>query len=193
MLRQVSHSLLRIRRFRKDEEGATAIEFAIIAPVLLLIMFGIVEFSLAAFTQSVMEGATTLSSRLGKTGYSEQGLSREDTIRAALDNRAGTFLDVDRITIASKFYGQFDQIGDEEPYIDTNHNLRYDTGETYTDVNGNGHWDADMASQGYGDANDIVVYTVTYPWRVMSPLMKPFFEDGILELRSVAVVKNEPY
>lgn len=180
-------------RFRRDESGTAAIEFAVIAPVLLLIMFGIIEFSLAMFMQSVMEGATTLSSRLGKTGYSQQGISREDTIRAALNQRAGTFLDVDEITITSKFYGQFDQIGDEEPYIDTNHNHRYDTGETYTDVNGNGHWDADMAEPGYGDANDIVVYTVTYPWQIMTPVMRPFFDNGILPLRSVAVVKNEPY
>ena len=193
MLRPINQPVYRIISFQKHQEGATAIEFAIIAPVLLLIMFGIIEFSMAMFTQSIMEGATTLTSRLGKTGYSDQGVSREDTIRNALQARAGIFLDPTKITITSKFYGQFDQIGDAEPYIDKNHNNRYDTGETYTDVNGNGHWDADMGEQGYGDANDIVVYTVTYPWKIMTPIMKPFFTNGILNLRSVAVVKNEPY
>ena len=78
--------------------------------------------------------------------------------------------------------------------IDTDHDGRYDTGETYTDVNGNGHWDADMAAQGYGDANDIVVYTVTYPWKINTPMVSQFFSnDGELTLSASAVVKNEPY
>lgn len=184
----------RKRCFRRSEEGVAAIEFAFIAPVLLLFIFGTVEFSLAMFVQSVMEGATTMSSRLGKTGYSESGQSREDTILNALKARAGTFFNPNLVTITSKFYGQFDQIGDAEPYTDTNHNGRYDTGETYSDVNGNGHWDADMGQQGYGDANDIVVYTVTYPWKIQTPLIAKFVNgNGQLNLRAVAVVKNEPY
>ncbi|MFO1242466.1 MAG: TadE/TadG family type IV pilus assembly protein [Rickettsiales bacterium] len=186
--------LLNTFRFYRSEEGVTAIEFAFIAPVLLLFMFGTIEFSLVMFVQSVMEGATTLSSRLGKTGYTESGQSREDTIINALKARAGVFFDPSLITITSKFYGQFDQIGDSEPYTDTNHNGRYDTGETYSDVNGNGHWDADMGQQGYGDANDIVVYTVTYPWRINTPLISKFISNnGNVTLRAVAVVKNEPY
>lgn len=170
------------------------IEFAFIAPVLMLFICGIVELSLVMYVQSVIEGATTLTSRLGKTGYIEGGQSRETTIMNALQVRAGTFLDPTKVTITSKFYGQFDQIGDEEPYIDTDHDGRYDTGETYTDVNGNGHWDADMAAQGYGDANDIVVYTVTYPWKINTPMVSQFFSnDGELTLSASAVVKNEPY
>lgn len=170
------------------------IEFAFIAPVLMLFICGIVELSLVMYVQSVIEGATTLTSRLGKTGYIEGGQSRETTIMNALQERAGKFLEPSKVTITSKFYGQFDQIGDEEPYIDTDHDGQHDAGETYTDVNGNGIWDADMAEQGYGNANDIVVYTVAYPWRINTPMIAQFVgDDGQLTLRSSAVVKNEPY
>ncbi len=176
------------------EEGTTAIEFAFIAPVLMLMMFGIIELSLAMYTQSVMEGATSLSSRLGKTGYTESGISREQTIRNMLNARASGLLDTERFTIASKSYSQFDTIGDMEPFIDANHNEQHDPGETYTDINGNGAWDEDMGREGYGNANDIVVYTVTYPWHVATPILDAVFgDDGTVVLKASAVVKNEPY
>jgi len=212
------------KRVLRQQDGNVIIEFAIIAPVLLLIVFGIVELSLIMYTQSVMEGATTISARLGKTGYTEDGISREQTILDALNAHATGFVDVSRFTIESKSYGQFDEIGDAEPYVDTNGNGAYDgaeaytdqngngaydsgepyvdsdgngahgTGETYTDVNGNGSWDEDMGEAGYGDANDIVVYTVNYPWSIMTPMMSAIMGDnGVITLTASAVVKNEPY
>lgn len=179
---------------RKNEDGVTVVEFALIAPVLFMFIFGIIELSLVMYVQSVIEGATTLTSRLGKTGYVDGGQSRETTLMNALQSRAGIFLDPSHVTITSKFYGQFDQIGDEEPYIDTDHDGHRDSNETYTDVNGNGQWDADMAAQGYGDANDIVVYTVSYPWQINTPFVSRLVgDDGLVTLSAVAVVKNEPY
>ncbi len=176
------------------EEGTTAIEFAFIAPVLMLMMFGIIELSLMMYTQSVMEGATSISSRLGKTGYTESGISREQTIRNKLSARATGLLNVSLFTIQSKSYSQFDTIGEAEPFLDANGNGQHDAGENYTDVNGNGVWDEDMGRAGYGNANDIVVYNVSYPWHVATPLIGRIFgEDGTLVLKASAVVKNEPY
>ena len=96
--------------------------------------------------------------------------------------------------MTSTFYKQFDQIGDPEPYIDANGNGSYTAGESYTDVNGNGQWDADMGSSGYGSANDIVVYTITYPWPISTPIMSDLLgSSGIYSITTHAVVKNEPY
>jgi len=59
----------------KDENGATSVEFAIILPVLILILFGIFEFGLAyrdylAITHAAREGA-----RLAAVGnYSEESV-----------------------------------------------------------------------------------------------------------------------
>lgn len=183
-----------LRRFRHTENGASAVEFAIIAPVLLLLLFGIVEFSLIMMVHNVMEGATAISSRLGKTGYAAPGVTRQQTIIDAITSRAGTIIDPLKLTVSSTFYKQFDQIGDPEPYIDANGNGSYTAGESYTDVNGNGQWDADMGSSGYGSANDIVVYTITYPWPISTPIMSDLLgSSGIYSITTHAVVKNEPY
>ncbi len=216
---------LSCQRCWHDREGGALIEFAFLAPILLLMVFGTVEMALVMYVQSVMEGATTISARLGKTGYSESGISREQTIRNMRYEHANDFIDPSYFGVEAKTYGQFDQIGDQEPFMDSNGNSVYDggeaytdsngngaydtgepyadadgngsrnAGETYSDVNGNGQWDADMGQAGYGDANDIVVYTVTYPWRISTPLIARLVGDGngTVTLRAAAVVKNEPY
>jgi Flp pilus assembly pilin Flp len=182
-------------RFTRARDGVTAVEFALLAPVLMLMMFGIIEFSLIMVAYNTMEGATAISSRLGKTGYTASGLTRQQTIINAIDDRAGSLIDISRITVASKFYKQYDQINDPEPYIDANGNSSYDAGENYTDINGNGAWDADMGSSGYGSAGDVVVYTVSYPWALMTPIISRIIgnEAGAITITTHAVVKNEPY
>ena len=182
-----------LRRFTRCRDGVTAVEFAIIAPVLLLLVFGIIEFALLMLATNILESATSLSSRLGKTGYAQSGISREETILASVRSRAGLLLDPDQLTITSKFYEQFDQIGDAEPWNDTNHNGIPEVGE-YVDINGNGKYDADMGQAGYGNADDIVVYTVSYPWHVITPIMREFIgTKGVFTITTHAVVKNEPY
>lgn len=180
--------------FVRREEGVGAIEFAIIAPTLLLLLFGIIEFSLIMMVQSIMEGATAAASRLGKTGYAASGLTREQTILQAITDRAGSIINSNNLTIQSKFYKELDQINDPEPYTDANHNGYYDVGETFTDINGNGVWDADMGASGYGSAGDVVVYTISYPWTILTPIMSDIIgSNGVFTITTHAVVKNEPY
>ncbi|PZP87276.1 MAG: hypothetical protein DI582_00470 [Azospirillum brasilense] len=169
-------------------------EFAMLAPVLLLLIFGVIEFSLIMLVSNILENATSISSRLGKTGYAQSGLSREDTIRQSIEQRAGGLVDPQKLSITSKYYAQFDQIGDAEPWNDSNGNGVAEVGE-YNDINGNGQYDADMGLAGYGDAEDIVVYTVHYPWNVLTPFMRELIGDaqGNFPIETHAVVKNEPY
>ncbi|MEJ0010825.1 MAG: TadE/TadG family type IV pilus assembly protein [Alphaproteobacteria bacterium] len=178
----------------RDESGVTAVEFAIVAPILLLLLFGILEFSGIMLVSVLMEGATNMSSRLGATGYSSGGESRTQTILDAVKQNAGVLIDANNVTVTAESYGQFNQIGQPEPYTDTNHNGQYDAGEPYTDINGNGQWDADMGAAGYGGAGDVVVYTVSYPWHIMTPMMGRLIgTGGIYTITAHAVVKNEPY
>lgn len=185
-----------MKRFRmkmlNNTRGTAAIEFAVIAPVLVMLLFGTLEMSIATMVTNVMESATANSSRLGKTGYSASGQSRTQTIINAITARAGALINPSLLTITAKSYKQFDQIGKPEPWTDTNHDGIAQVGE-YTDVNGNGQWDADMGVAGYGNANDVVVYTISYPWRITTPIIAKFFPSGIYTITTSAVVKNEPY
>ena len=82
-------------RFAGDPRGTAAIEFGLISLVLITFIIGIVEFSLIMLAQNSLEAATNISSRLGKTGFTEDGLTREDTIIAELEDHAGAIFDTD--------------------------------------------------------------------------------------------------
>ena len=181
-------------RLVKNERGVTAIEFAILAPVLFAFMFAIIELSLMFFVEHTIENATFNVSRMGKTGFVEAGQTREDTIRRYLEQRTFGLLDVDQIAIESKSYTNYTNVGQAEPYTDANGNGQHDAGENYTDVNGNGVYDLDQGAAGQGEASEIVLYTITYPWQMITPILGDFIGDnGAYIIQSTAVVKNEPY
>jgi Flp pilus assembly protein TadG len=180
------------RRFCTANEGVSAIEFALIAPVFVLILMAVVEYSMVMFATSVLEGATLSSSRYGKTGYVAAGSTRQQQIIAAITERSSGLLDASRITMTTKVYSAFDKVGDPEPYTDSNGNGMYNLGEAYTDVNGNAQWDSDMGSAGLGNSDDVVVYTVSYPWTIHTPIIRQFL-GSTYTITSRTVVKNEPY
>lgn len=184
------------RNMLRDTEGAAALEFAIVVPVFLLLLFGIIEFSLIMFTKSVMEGATSVTSRLGKTGYTQEGQTRAEMLAELLKEKTNGILDPDKIEIETLVYESFSDISKAEPLIfDANGNGLYDAGDTYQDINGNGAWDKDLGQAGLGQAGDIVVYKVHYPWSVKTPVMRQILgdEEGIFPLDVSVVVRNEPY
>lgn len=180
------------RNYRRCERGITAVEYALILPPLLFLIMGVIEFSLFLFVQSSLEGATFSASRTGKTGFVDSPSTREETILQALDDRVGFFLDMQRMTIDSRSYADFASIGQPEPFVDVNGNGERDITENYTDSNGNGTYDTDMGIEGPGSAGEVVVYTVSYPWRVLNPLFHTYLGETI-EVTSKFVVKNEPY
>jgi Flp pilus assembly protein TadG len=50
---------------RLNERGATAVEFAILLPVLLLILFGIIEFGMIMYGREIVTNATREGARAG--------------------------------------------------------------------------------------------------------------------------------
>ncbi|MBN8543550.1 MAG: pilus assembly protein [Alphaproteobacteria bacterium] len=191
-----------LKQFRKNDDGVTALEFAFVAPVLSLFVMGVIEAAMMMFVQNIIESATFNASRLGKTGFATEGATREETIRAMIDERAGGLLDAELIEIDSMAYGGgFGDINQPEPYTDSNGNGTKDGAEPYIDSNGNGQWDADMGAAGLGNAGDVVVYTVQYPWTLLTPMAGAFFgndeldpdEDPVIVLTARAVVRNEPF
>ena len=184
-----------VRRLWRDESGTTAIEFGFVAIALIYFIIGIIEFSMAMTVGNSLEAATNLSSRLGKTGYidEENELDQEETIRDEIERRVGPMIDMAKLKITNEVYNDFTSLNNpdiledksEPPDGDTN-----DAGE-WTDVDSDGFKDG---ASGIGAAGNLVVYRITYPWQVMTPLVGQFVgSDGIISLTAYSVVKNEPY
>jgi Flp pilus assembly pilin Flp len=185
---------LEIERFRASEEGATAVEFAIISPVLIFITFAIIETGIAFAADILLKNATYDAARTGRTGFVSEKSTQDATVKQKIRSEAGVIMDADKLVIKSLSYKGFDVLKKPEPFIDKNGNGVRDNGENFTDVNGNGVYDKDQGASGYGGTAQVVIYTVTYPWTFHTPLLNRLIgNNGTVELTATAVVQNEPY
>lgn len=182
------------RPFSRDAAGATALEVAFVAPPLILILCGIVELGIMQGAQAVLDNAMFSASRVGKTGFQEAGKTQADAVSAAIKNAASKYLAPAKIHVTSKAYTDYSDVGQPEPFTDTNKNGKRDSSETYTDTNGNGSYDSDRGKSGYGAGAQIVVYTATYDWPISTPLITDLIgKGGVRSLKSEIVVRNEPF
>lgn len=77
--RLLSPAIRRGAGLARDEKGAVAIEFAILAPIFFALVFAIIETSMSFFAQQVLESALQDSTRLIRTGQSQSGKVAWDT------------------------------------------------------------------------------------------------------------------
>ena len=182
---------LGLRRKMRDESGNTAVEFGLLFPTLFFIMVGLMEFSVFFWLDAVLENAALHASRYGITGNTQSGLTREQSITQAIHDNTYNMVDVNNLTITTLVYDNFSDIGQPEPYADANMNGSYDTGETFTDVNGNSVWDSDLGTAGSGGAADIVVYKIEFTSSGLTGLLSPVLDN--MKHEAVVAVRNEPF
>jgi Flp pilus assembly protein TadG len=189
-------------------EGHAILEFAIVLPVMLLLIMGIVEYSLIMFASAVLEGATNYAARVGQTGYyisSSTGAACAPTAtQVANDTQiqlqslyivciAGTrvtgLFDTTQLSLTATDYSGFSS--SNTPTFTSCSNSPSATAITTPP--------SCSSLQNFGSAGDVVVYTLSYPWHIITPLLQPFLctdctnNPGVFTISSSAVVKNEPY
>jgi Flp pilus assembly protein TadG len=79
-----------MRRHVRGAKGATFIEAALITPLLLLLTFGIVEFSALFYVYLALENGVSQAARYGVTGNAIANTSREDSIKTAMRSATPT-------------------------------------------------------------------------------------------------------
>jgi Flp pilus assembly protein TadG len=168
-----------VRRFIRQQDGATAVEFAMVAAPFLAMMFAILETALVFFAGQTLETAGADSARLIMTGQAQtQGFDQAAfknavcaKIYALFDCSAGLYVDV-------KNYSSFGAINTGKP-VDANGNLQTGT-------------------FGYqpGGPGDIVVVRLLYQWPVYVSLLGLNLADSAGSKRllmSTIAFRNEPY
>ena len=219
-------SRIRLRRFARNGEGATVIEFALIFPIVLLITFGTIEMSLYMFSLVTLEAGLKQASRYGITSqnpgayfddpmhaddlakvptkFKAHNDPREMMIGLVLNQYTFDVIKLNDADIHTQTYGSFILVKDGEPYTDTNANGQYDSGEPFQDIacphNGVRDGPGAGATESIGASGAIVVYTVTYNWKVMTPMVGQFLGKPdpnaagryIIPMKASMVAKNEP-
>jgi len=141
------------RRLIKQQDGAAAVEFALVAAPFLALVFAIMETAFVFFAGQALETAVADSSRLIMTGQAQtQGLSQ------------ATF----KNAVCAKIYGLFDcQNG---VYVDVKTFTSFSNVSMPTPVDAQGNFQNNFTYQP-GGPGDIVVVRFFYQWPVYASLL----------------------
>lgn len=177
-------------RLAGDCRGATAVEFAAIAPALLMVLLGTMDLAYNLYATTLLEGAIQKAARESTIeGAESRGLAIDNRVRDAIDDLAfSATIEFDR-----RAYADFSDVSRPEDFTDVNGDGRCNAGEPFEDANGNGTWDPDRARQGMGGARDAVLYTVTVSYPRAFPVMGLLGLSDTVTTRSRTVLRNQPY
>ncbi len=176
-----------LRRFRREELGAYAVEFAMITPLFFTVAFGGFDFGYQMYNRAMLNG---LARDLARDG------TIESRSHAELDAEVRDILWISAhqadIEITRSVFSDFSSVGKPEPYTDGNGNNRCDNNETYEDRNNSSTWDLGGRS-GAGGARDVVVLDINMKYPRIFPVDKLIGSSGEVELAARTVVENQPF
>lgn len=177
----------------RDTEGVTLVEFALVAPVLFMLIFGIFDIGHGLYMQSVLQGAVQDA---GRDSGLESGQLNQIAIDEAVTESVQAvmpFVEEDDIDIVRTNYQSFSDVGTPEDFDDRNDNDIYEDNECFTDRNDNGMWDSDVGAGGLGGADDIVYYEVSVRYDRLFPLWRMIGLPHRGLAQATTVMRNQPF
>ncbi|MGH6786668.1 MAG: TadE/TadG family type IV pilus assembly protein [Novosphingobium sp.] len=183
-------TLLSPRLIRGEERGATTMEFALIAPVLLVMVMGLFDLGYVMYTNSMLEGAIHKAAR---DSTIEGSTSRSAEIDRRVEEAVKAVVLHSTVAFSRKSYASFSDVARPEDFTDINNDGACNAGEPFEDSNGNGSWDQDRGNSGQGGARDAVLYTVTVTYDRPFPVANLIGQDETFSLKSQTVLRNQPY
>lgn len=167
-----------IRRFSRDREGSTAIEFAMIAGPFFLLVLATLEIALIFFAGSIIENAVVETARDIRTGRLQTSGGTEETFRAAVCERVSVIADCGRLAIDVRTFEDFSSTDFSSP------------------LDGDGEIDENGFTFAPGGAGDIVVVRAFYPWQIITPSLGLGLANMSGNRRMIAsatAFRNEPF
>lgn len=178
-----------LRSLPAARDGVAIVEFALIAPVMIMTLLGLFDVGHSVYTRAMLLGAIEKSAR---------DSSIEAATTGALDARVRDMVTSMQpgatLTFNRTAYTNFSDVSQPEDYTESNANGLCDANEPFEDANGNGVWDADRGSSGQGGARDAVLYEVTVSYKRLFPVYSfiPGQTDTVT-LRAASVLRNQPF
>jgi Flp pilus assembly protein TadG len=178
------------RRLSRANDGVAALEFALTAPILLLIIFATLQMAQAYYAQTVVTGMINAAGRASTLQTSQTSYA---SIDSQVASRIKAVVPWATVTFTRKNYADFTDVGRPEDYTDSNHNGVHDATECFADLNGNGTYDTDVGSTGLGGANDVVLYTVKVTYKNMFGYAHFLGLPANQLITASTVLRNQPY
>ena len=173
----------RLRGFRNDSDGATAIEFAIVAVPFFMFAFGIMGLGLHFFTSNALEHGVETVSRQVRTGQAQNGDMNLQSFKDAVCAETAGYINCDDL------------------------NVHVQSGTTWADITptpclsggslaasaGSG---TDLISDYSGGASQVVLITACYEWKLAQSLPYLMLGDlgnGSALIQAASTFRTEPF
>ncbi|MBS0274080.1 MAG: pilus assembly protein [Proteobacteria bacterium] len=170
------------RRWRKDgEKGSAAIEFAMVAPVLFLFLFGIIETGVIFFGSAMLQNATDDTARQIRTGTLSGTLTQKQLTDSICSEVQGLISSTDcsqNLQVDLRSYASFGS-------------------SSYPSVtDGTGMIDPTKLEIDPTTSCSVVLLRSFYPWKILTPLMSTLLQNtttGFYMLFSSSAFRTEPF
>ena len=191
MIGRLSRTGALLRRLHADRGGNTLIEFAIVSPVLLLMIMGLFDMAHTQYSRSVLHGAMQKAGRdltLENANSQQVNIDQRVTDQITSVMPSGATIDLEKLS-----FFEFADVSEPEEFTDMNNDGICNNNEPYIDANENGGWDANRGRDGIGGARDVVLYTatVTYP-RLFPMYSMAGLPDNVVEGQFTGAVRRHP-
>ncbi len=164
------------RRFRRNRRGSAAVEFALVAPLFIALLFAVIETALMFFASQVLETVTQESARMIFTGQAQQGNWTQAQFNDYVCKQIPGLFSCNNISIDVQRYTSFGAIALGNQI----------SGGTFVPPN----------NFNCGGPGDIVVVRLFYPWQLfvtgLGYNIANLSGDKRL-LVATAAFQNEPY
>jgi len=157
-------------RSRARQRGASAVEFALVAPVLLMLLFIAFDMGITLWVNLTMQYAVREGARYAVTGQSnlDPNASNQQRYLAIIQE------------IRNQSMGLYDMVAPN--YVIT-------INGTTTNYNTQNSYNTGM----FGNPGDIIVLQLNCTWPLLTPLIRPFFANGIYSFSVAATMRNEGF
>lgn len=170
-----------MRRHWRANGGSAAIEFAMVAPVLFLFLFGIIETGVIFFGTAMLQNATDDTARQIRTGQMSGALQATDLVAKVCGEINGLISTADcknNLHVDVRSYNSFGSSG-------------------YPSVTKpDGTIDPNLLQVQATQGCQVVLLRAFYPWTIMTPLMSSLLENtttGQYILSASSAFRTEPY
>lgn len=165
------------KSYRRSEDGATAVEFALVGIPFIFMIIGIIEMALMFTAQSLLEASVSQAARQIRVGAVQQG-GGEQAFIDAMCEYADVLIPCGDLQYQVVSMSGFEEVEDFPP-------PSFDE-------------DGDLEDQQFdpGGVSDVVMIRVAYRYDIKTPLMQPFLTNDNNSQRvmfSTVVLQTEPY
>lgn len=193
--------MLRLRLAQNDR-GIAAVEFAMIAPIMILMICGFMEFAHVSSARTTLEAATLRAARA--VAATDCPSERDEIMMAIIEESMARVPSADGLkpAVITKAYSSFSDV-EGEPFVDRNGNKIYDIDpeetdptkiDSYTDINGNGQYDLELGTVGsIGGAGQVITYQATYKVAsLFNFISRRYNGTDSYDIAASTVIRNEP-